>query len=59
MKEKLFKQTGNLEYAINNELDKDDISSNNEADSQGTETDVDGEPVDNSSSDGGEFELSI
>lgn len=60
MKEKLFKQTGNLEYAIDNELDKDDVSSNNEADSQGTETGVDGDSVDNSSSDdGGEFELSI
>lgn len=60
LKEKLYRKTGNLEYAVDNELDKDDVSSSNEAESQGTETDVDGDPVDDSSSDdGGEFELSI
>jgi hypothetical protein len=59
LKEKLYNKTGNLEYAVDNELDKDDVSSSNEAESQGTETDTDGEPVDSSSDDGGEFELSI
>ena len=57
MKEKLYRQTGNIEYAVDSELDKDDDGTNKEADENGVSTNTDGDPSE--PNDEPTFELSI